>query len=101
MDARKNKENQNQTKGYVMDWKLNLHLAKAAGKTEEKNGGEIEVVDWLHEYNYHLGAVENPFPFELFRTKYRLLNRYFAQDPKAKDRTLDRDIYRLCNELGY
>lgn len=81
-----------------MDTKLQLQLAKEAGKVTHKN---YKGKTWLNEYKYHLGMVEKPFPFEKFRMKFNSLNRMFDADPEGKNRSYDKPIQQLCNELGY
>jgi len=69
-----------------MNFNLQRELAKKAGMEDE--------------YDYHLGMVDNPLPFERFRMKTNLLMYYLKQDPEGEDRSLDREINRLSRELG-
>ena len=78
-----------------MDTKIQLQLAKEAGIRQSTGDS------WLEEYKYHLGMVHNPFPFGLFKAKALRLDGLFASDPEAKNRSIDRTITNLCNELGY
>ena len=40
-------------------------------------------------------------PFYQFKMKFEILDRLFEADPEGENRSLDRSITRLCNELGY
>ena len=81
-----------------MDTTIQLGLAKKAGNVNHRN---YQGRTWLDEYEYHLGMVRDPLPFELFRTKFNLLNGYFDSDPDGKLTSLDKPIQNLCNQLGY
>lgn len=69
-----------------MNAQLNLMLARKAGLEKE--------------YTYHLGAVENPLPFEVWKRKSHLLDSLLNQDPDGKCRSLDSKIHSLSVELG-
>lgn len=69
-----------------MDTDLQRTLASQAGMADE--------------YDHHLGMVENPLPFSLWRLKTQTLNSYLNRDPDGKNRSLDRPINNLCQELG-
>ena len=78
-----------------MNIKLQIQLSKEAGYcTETKQS-------WEKEYKYHLGMVENPLPFEQFKIKANLLSSYLKSDPDGKNSSIDKEIDRLCRELGY
>ncbi len=49
----------------------------------------------------NIGMVSNPLPFGQFRLKFDRLNRMFEADPDSKNRSYDRPIMELCNQLGY
>jgi hypothetical protein len=52
-------------------------------------------------YTYHLGMVENPLPFERFRTKKQTLDNHLKADMDGKDEWRTPIIDKLCLELGY
>lgn len=66
-------------------------------KTGKNSDGQL----WSEAYDYHLGAVNNPLPFEVFRRKYELLASMLRLDPGGKQRSLDARILSLSLELGY
>ena len=78
-----------------MDIAVQRDLAVKAG-TNEMDGDT-----WEERYDYHLGMVENPLPFERFRLKDNLLAKILRNDPDGKDRSKDVIIERLSLELGY
>jgi hypothetical protein len=81
-----------------MDLKIQIQLAVEAGKV---NRPGYEDRTWEDEYKYHIGMVSNPLPFGQFRLKFDRLNRMFEADPDSKNRSYDRPIMELCNQLGY
>lgn len=81
-----------------MEAKVQFQLAEKAGNV---NRVGYEGRTWLSEYEYHVGMVSNPLPFEQFRLKFNRLNQMFESDPDAKNPNFDRPIMVLCNELGY
>lgn len=81
-----------------MDTNIQLQLATEAGDVNRKN---YEGRTWLDEYKYHLGMVDEPLPFESFKLKFTTLNNMFDADPEGKNPRFDKDIMRLCNQLGY
>jgi hypothetical protein len=81
-----------------MDANLQIKLAKEAGMV---NRTGYEGRSWEQEYKYHLGMVENPHPFELFKLKFNRLNDMFESDPEGKNKAYDKPILNLCNALGY
>lgn len=69
------------------DWmEFQRDRAKASGK--------------LEDYDHHLGMVEKPLPFELWKLKSDLLERYLKADPNGTNEFLDRKINELCLQLG-
>lgn len=76
---------------------FNLKLAEEAGN--DANGDS-----YFDSYKHHLGMVDNPLPFNMWKMKFITLitlqaipetdPRYFAKS------TMDREM-KLCNELGY
>jgi len=81
-----------------MDANIQIQLAKKAGKIIHKN---YKNKTWLEEYEYHLGMVNEPFPFGMFRLKFGRLNQMFDSDPEGKNSSYDKPIMELCNQLGY
>jgi hypothetical protein len=81
-----------------MDWTLQRTLSQKAGKVNQKG---YENRTWEQEYDYHLGMVDNPLPFESFRLKFTRLNNMFEADPDGKNPHYDRPIMEICNQLGY
>lgn len=81
-----------------MDAQLQISLAKKAGKVNRKG---YEGRTWQDEYEYHLGMVSNPLPFEMFRMKFNRLNNMFEADPDGRNKAYDRPIMEICNALGY
>lgn len=77
-----------------MSEELNLKLAAKAGNNSDGDR-------WEDTYEYHLGAVQSPLGFEVFRRKYDLLTTMLKADPSGKRRDLDHTIHRLSIELGY
>ena len=78
-----------------MDLQIQLQLSDKAGYCEK------DMKDWRDLYEHHIGMVEKPLPFGLFKIKHNLLNSYFDQDPNGEKRHLDSVINKLCLELGY
>ncbi|MFA5366636.1 MAG: hypothetical protein WC333_02030 [Dehalococcoidia bacterium] len=81
-----------------MDTNFQLKLAKEAGKITLKSA---TYDTWEEEYKYHVGMVQNPFPFGVFKLKLESLDRMFNADPDGKNPAYDKPIQKLCNELGY
>jgi len=76
---------------------FNLKLAKEAGN--DANGDSYE-----ESYKYHLGMIDPPLPFNLWKIKFDLLTRIQAipeSDPRYfADSTMKKEL-QLCSELGY
>lgn len=80
-----------------MDSKLQIQLAKEAGKYDHPNyKGET----WVNLYKNHLGMVTEPLPFGKFKMKFVELNSILDKDPEGKIRRYDSVIQRLSIELG-
>ena len=81
-----------------MNKKTQLQLAKNAGKI---NLNSASYDTWLEEYEYHLGMVDSPLLFGVFKHKFEQLNQMFDADPDEKITAYDKPIMNLCNQLGY
>lgn len=81
-----------------MNSKTQLQLAKEAGEITLPSA---TFRTWAEEYKHHLGMVKEPLLFFQFKIKFEILDRLFEADPEGENRSLDRSITRLCNELGY
>jgi len=75
----------------IKEWKCR---ASKAGKNSR---GE----SYRDEYEYHLGMVQNPLPFLLWKRKFdKLVKIQTAQDYLDNDSTVEQET-ELCNQLGY
>lgn len=76
---------------------FNLKLAKEAGNSADGQS-------YLDEYKYHLGAKDEPLPFNIWRIKFDLLIRV-QSIPETSPRYLAPSTFRieqkLCSALGY
>jgi hypothetical protein len=74
------------TKAQLKEW-------KAQAKTD----------NLLNDYEYHLGMVNNPLPYQLWKLKLNTLNAIQARPDyydNLSQTLIDRET-KLCNELGY
>jgi len=77
-----------------------INLAKQAGKVPNDLTSKT-YENWDEEYEYHINTVKKPLGFALFKSKFIRLSQLFDSDPNGANRSLDRVICDLCNELGY
>lgn len=63
--------------------------------------GMITNQEVKEQWQAHKEAVEEPLSFEVFERKYRLLMVMLARDPNGNDRSLDKRIKELCEQMGY
>ena len=57
----------------------------------------------LDDYEYHLGMVDNPLPYQQWKLKFNALNAIQARPDyydNISQSLIDRET-KLCNELGY
>lgn len=57
----------------------------------------------LDDYEYHLGMVNNPLPYQQWKLKFNTLNAIQARPDyydNISQTIIDRET-KLCNELGY
>lgn len=67
-----------------MNAALNQTLAAKAGNNSD---GQT----WAEAYDYHLGAVQAPLPFEVFRRKHDLLSSYLKSVNPGSYRAVSRN----------
>ena len=77
----------------IEEWK---NLAIKAGLTKEGS-------KYSDEYEHHLGMVEHPIPFSLWKEKFDLLIMIQSREDYQSGEycPYDKKAQQLCEELGY
>lgn len=80
---------------------MNAETVELQRRLAANAGNNPDGEPWASCYDYHLSMIDPPLMFGLFKIKATRLDGMLKADPDGKSRSMDREINRLCRELGY